>query len=75
MRISIETQDTSCVVTNMDNGRTLTFPKTTPLGDVLRVLREVKYCYRCDEPTGWLAPDGRCGACTSYTPEEIRGEV
>ena len=33
------------------------------------------YCYQCDHETAWLAPDGRCGACTSYSPEEIRGEV
>jgi rRNA maturation endonuclease Nob1 len=32
-------------------------------------------CYQCDKTTKWLAPDGRCAWCTSYTPEEIRGEV
>ena len=30
-------------------------------------------CYQCDKPTTWLAPDSRCGDCTRYTPEEIRG--
>ena len=38
-------------------------------------LPDIYYCYQCDKPTTWLAPDGRCGACTSYSPEEIRGEV
>ncbi len=32
-------------------------------------------CYQCDKPTNWLAPDSRCGDCTRYTPEEIRGDV
>jgi len=32
-------------------------------------------CYQCDKPTNWLAPDSRCGDCTRYTVEEIRGEV
>lgn len=31
-------------------------------------------CYQCEEQTEWLAPDSRCGKCTRYTPEEIRGE-
>jgi len=31
-------------------------------------------CYQCDLPAAWLAPDGRCGECTRYTPEEISGE-
>ena len=34
-----------------------------------------QYCYKCDVETTWIAPDGRCGDCTGYTPEEIRGEV
>lgn len=37
--------------------------------------RHKQYCYKCDVETTWLAPDGRCGDCTGYTPEEIRGEV
>lgn len=32
-------------------------------------------CYQCEKPTDWLAPDSRCGECTRWTPEEIRGEV
>lgn len=31
-------------------------------------------CYQCEEEVEWLAPDSRCGDCTGYTPEEIRGE-
>lgn len=31
-------------------------------------------CYQCDQETKWLAPDNRCGDCTRFTPEEIRGE-
>ena len=31
------------------------------------------YCYQCDNPTAWLAPDSRCGDCTRYTPDEIKG--
>ncbi len=31
-------------------------------------------CYQCEKETKWLAPDGRCGGCTRYTPEEIQGE-
>lgn len=31
-------------------------------------------CYQCDKETNWLAPDSRCGDCTRWTPEEIRGE-
>ncbi len=34
----------------------------------------LKECYQCEQPTTWLAPDSRCGKCTRYTPEEIRGE-
>ena len=32
-----------------------------------------KRCYQCDVKTLWLAPDSRCGACTRFTPDEIRG--
>ena len=28
-------------------------------------------CYACSEFVSWLAPDGRCGECTEYIPEEI----
>ena len=49
------------------------------VGGVLHVIEmhnlPKKYCYKCDVETTWLAPDGRCGDCTGYTPEEIRGEV
>ena len=31
-------------------------------------------CYQCDKETIWLAPDSRCGDCTSYIPTEVRGE-
>lgn len=33
------------------------------------------FCYQCDKEVQWLAPDSRCGECTRWTPEEIRGEV
>lgn len=49
------------------------------VGGVLRIIdthdEPKKFCYKCDVETLWLAPDGRCGDCTGYTPEEIRGEV
>ena len=32
-------------------------------------------CYQCDAATTWLAPDSRCGKCTHYTPEEVRGDA
>ena len=32
-------------------------------------------CYQCGTTTAWLAPDSRCGRCTNWTPEEIRGET
>ena len=28
-------------------------------------------CYACSMFVNWLAPDGRCGDCTNYTPEEV----
>ena len=28
-------------------------------------------CYACSMFVNWLAPDGRCGECTNYTPEEL----
>lgn len=31
-------------------------------------------CCECGKKTAWLAPDTRCGACTDFTPEEIRGD-
>ena len=54
-----------------------TFEKLVPASEeeYRAYLPEVHYCYQCDHETAWLAPDGRCGACTSYSPEEIRGEV
>jgi hypothetical protein len=30
-------------------------------------------CYECDKPVNYLFPDGRCGACTRLTPEEMTG--
>jgi hypothetical protein len=36
---------------------------------------DIKECYQCENEVEWLAPDGRCGNCTGWTPEEIRGEV
>lgn len=37
---------------------------------------DMKYtCYKCEEETEWLAPDGRCGDCTGFTPEQIQGEA
>ena len=30
-----------------------------------------KYCYQCDAKVNYLFPDGRCGRCTRYTPEEL----
>jgi hypothetical protein len=44
---------------------------TIPQG--VQILKQ--YCYQCDVGTSWLAPDGRCGDCTGYTPEQIRGDV
>jgi hypothetical protein len=39
-----------------------------------RLVKESKkYCYQCDKETEWLAPDSRCGDCTRFTPDEIRG--
>lgn len=35
---------------------------------------ELKECYQCEKEVYWLAPDSRCGNCTRYTPEQIRGE-
>lgn len=32
-------------------------------------------CYQCDKEALWLAPDGRCSACTRTTPDELKGEV
>jgi len=37
-------------------------------------LESLLECYECGTITEWLAPDSRCGDCTRYTPEEIRGE-
>jgi len=34
-----------------------------------------KTCYQCDKTCGYLFPDGRCGDCTRYTPEEIKGDI
>ena len=33
-----------------------------------------KSCYQCDKEVNWLAPDSRCGDCTRWTPEQVRGE-
>lgn len=35
--------------------------------------RSMMICYECLGETNWLAPDGRCGKCTHYSPEEIQG--
>jgi len=32
-----------------------------------------KTCYQCEKEVDWLAPDSRCGDCTGYTVDEIRG--
>ncbi len=45
-----------------------------PSGEYGYTIFGTKICYQCDKFTGWLAPDSRCGECTRYTPEEIKGE-
>ncbi len=45
-----------------------------PQASVLFPVDTVLRCYQCDVKTTWLAPDGRCGQCTRYTPEEVRGD-
>ena len=37
-------------------------------------LEGIYQCYKCGTYSEWLAPDGRCGDCTEYTPDDIRGE-
>ena len=37
-------------------------------------LDDLYRCYKCGCYTEWLAPDARCGNCTEYTPDDIRGE-
>lgn len=32
------------------------------------------FCYECESPVVWLAPDGRCTHCTRCTPDEVSGE-
>jgi len=57
--------------------------KITELEETNRQLRHeldeaqqvVHTCYNCGKSVKWLAPDSRCGDCTRYTPEEIRGEI
>lgn len=32
------------------------------------------FCYECESPVLWLAPDGRCSNCTRCTSDEISDE-
>ena len=76
MKVLIEEgTPTTLIVTNVANGTVVYAPKKMPVSQVVLLLNssDVKYCYQCNTPTTWLAPDSRCGECTRYTPEEIQG--
>ena len=47
--------------------------RTCPI-DQLTIITKDKECYECGKFVNWLAPDSRCGDCTRFTPDEIRGE-
>lgn len=36
---------------------------------------EMLTCYQCGLKVQWLAPDSRCGKCTRFTPEEVKGSI
>jgi len=33
------------------------------------------FCYQCDKPCFWLAPDARCYSCTRLTHDEVLGSI
>ncbi len=36
-------------------------------------LSPTKYCYQCDRPVFWLAPDGRCCLCPHCSVDDVTG--
>ena len=63
----------TCHQPKSTGGMLVTLAQFNDLGEIWTGIASLT-CYQCDAETTWLAPDSRCGKCTQFTPEEIRGE-